>query len=93
MGPGDAAMEGIKESLGAFREAMGQVWDAVTPKFEHGATEIAAALLSGNDRGFVMYPRTENAVEQNHNQNADHGLHGKEVQQQEHQQEMGGREM
>jgi hypothetical protein len=62
IGTGKAIGEGLKEGIMAFRDGLGQVWDAATPMFDHGRTELAAALFSGH--AHVMYMHNENAVEE-----------------------------
>ena len=50
---------GLAEALG---EAAGRMWDAAKPMFDHGRTELAAALFAGH--GHVMYMHNESGVEQ-----------------------------
>ncbi len=50
---------GLAETL---KEAGGQLWDAAKPMFDHGRTELAAALFAGH--GHVMYMHNESGVEQ-----------------------------
>ena len=64
MGAVSAAVEGVKIGVGAFLAGLGKVWDGAKPMFDMGRTEAAAALFSGNDRGFVMYGHGSNAVDQ-----------------------------
>jgi hypothetical protein len=45
----------------------GDIWDAAKPMFDHGRTEMAAAIL-GNHQGHVMYMHTDKEVEQQHQQ-------------------------
>jgi hypothetical protein len=45
----------------ALKEAGGQMWDAAKPMFDHGRTELTAALFAGH--GHVMYMHNERGVE------------------------------
>jgi hypothetical protein len=63
-----------------LKEIGGKMWDAMTPTFDHGAHEMAAALFRGD--AFVMYPRTNQAERPDH---------GQPEMQQEH--DRGGRDM
>ena len=48
-------IEGIREASFSMKEIGGQIWDGLKPMFDHGRTEAAAALFSG--QGHVMYMR------------------------------------
>jgi hypothetical protein len=63
-------MSKTREILESLKEAGGQAWDASKPMFDHGRTELAAAVFSGH--GHVMYMHSDNEVEQPH-----HGLEHK----------------
>jgi hypothetical protein len=64
---------GLAQTL---KEIGGQVWDGAKPMFDHGRTELAAALFSGH--GYVMYMRDgKEGVEQTQN----HKQESPEVQQ------------
>ena len=54
---------GIAQTL---KEIGGQMWDAAKPMFDHGRTELAAALFAGH--GHVMYMHNQDGVEQTQNQ-------------------------
>lgn len=54
---------GLAETL---KEAGGRMWDAAKPMFDHGRTELAAALFAGH--GHVMYMHNERGVEQSQQQ-------------------------
>lgn len=69
MGAIEAVGRGLAEGIAAFAEGLGQVVSAAADvaysnDMQHvvgqGAQEIAAALFSGNDHAFVMYPRSGN---------------------------------
>lgn len=45
-----------------LRELAGKVWDEAKPSFDHGRSELISGLMTGNS--FVMYPRAEQAAEQ-----------------------------
>ena len=49
-----------------FSQIGGQMWDAAKPMFDHGRTELAAALFAGH--GHVMYMHNQDGVEQTQNQ-------------------------
>lgn len=70
--------EQVKEAAGNAKAIGGQLWDGVKPMFDHGRTELAAALFAGH--AHVMYMRGQEGVEQ------DKGLEPPE-------REMEGREM
>jgi hypothetical protein len=61
---------GIFEAAMSYREGLGEVFDASKPMFDHGRTELAAAIFSGH--GHVMYMHADKEVEQPH-----HGLEQK----------------
>ncbi len=67
----EAVMNGIKEGLGAYREGLGQVWDGVTPMFDHGRMELAAALFHGN-AAHVVYMRDGDTHGQDHSPPREH---------------------
>jgi hypothetical protein len=50
----------------SLKEVGGQMWDAAKPMFDHGRTEIAAALFAGH--AHVMYMRGEAGIEQGQDQ-------------------------
>lgn len=86
MGAMAAVKEGVKAGIGAYAEGVKAVLDAgysegMKHLAAHGAHELAAALFNGNQggSGFVMYARGSHD---------DHGVHGKE--EQEQQQSRGG---
>jgi len=59
-------IEGIKVAAFLMKDIGGQVWDGMKPMFDHGRTEIAAALFSGH--GHVMYMRGQEGIEQGQDQ-------------------------
>lgn len=72
MGAMEAVGLGLAEGITAFAKGMGEVVSAAVDvaysnDMQHvvgqGAQEIAAALFSGNDHAFVMYPRSGNSNE------------------------------
>ncbi len=40
-------LDGIKEAASTLKDIGGQIWDGAKPMFDHGRTEAAAALFSG----------------------------------------------
>ncbi|WP_020472333.1 hypothetical protein [Zavarzinella formosa] len=54
--------ESLRESAAAARDIGGQIWDGMKPMFDHGRTELAAAIFSGH--GHVMYMHGQNGIEQ-----------------------------
>ena len=50
----------------SLKEIGGQFWDGVKPMFDHGRTELAAALFSGH--AHVMYMRGQEGIEQGQDQ-------------------------
>ena len=85
MGAVEATMEGVRGAVGAFLEGMGQVWDAGKPMFDHGRTEMSAALFTGN--AHVMYMKGQQGIEQGQDQVPDLGLPVEAMKQPEVQQE------
>ena len=77
MGFTEAAREGVKEAalgfLSAAREVGGSIWDGAAPMFNHGRTEMAAALFSGQP--YVLYQRGVSGIEQGQDQ----PLHGPDI--------------
>ena len=71
IGATEAAMEGMKEGVMAYREGLGKVWDALTPAFELGAEEFTRALYNGN--AYVFHGDTI-PQEQSHHEQPQHGL-------------------
>ncbi len=59
-------IEGIREASFSMKEIGGQIWDGLKPMFDHGRTEAAAALFSG--QGHVMYMRGQEGIEQGQDQ-------------------------
>ncbi len=53
MGPVEAALTGVAIGVSEFAGAMGKVWDAAAPMFNHGRDEAASVLFTGS--GHVMY--------------------------------------
>ncbi|HEV3439902.1 MAG TPA: hypothetical protein VG122_21220 [Gemmata sp.] len=75
-------VESIKEAAAPLKEIGGQLWDGMKPMFDHGRSELSAALF--NNSPFVLYMKSPEGVEQSQEQGRD------EPQQQ---QEQGGREL
>jgi hypothetical protein len=78
MGAIEAAAEGMKAFLSGAREVGGAIWDAGKPAFDHGRTELAAALFHDAD-AHVMYMRGTQGVEQGQDQAPEHGLSASEA--------------
>ena len=53
--------EQVREAAGQARSIGGQVWDGLKPMFDHGRTELAAALFAGH--AHVMYMKGQDGVE------------------------------
>ena len=92
MGALEATKEGVVGAIAAFlsgaKEVGDFVWDTGKPMFDHGRTEMAAALFSPHGSGFVMYGGDN---QQGQNQPM-HGLPA-ETKQPEVEQDRGGHEM
>jgi hypothetical protein len=60
-----ALKDGLKEGIGAFFAGLGKAIDtmqsspALNDLANHGRTELAAALYSGQSNAFVMYHRSQ----------------------------------
>ncbi len=53
----------------SLQEVGGQIWDAAKPMFDHGRTELAAALFAGHAHVMYMHEgNTHNEQVQSHNQ-------------------------
>jgi hypothetical protein len=59
-------VETVKEAASSVREIGGEIWDGLKPMFDHGRTEAAALLFSG--QGHVMYMRGQEGIEQGQDQ-------------------------
>ncbi len=59
-------IDAIKEAASSMKEIGGQLWDGMKPMFDHGRTEAAAALFSG--QAHVMYMKGQDGVEQGQDQ-------------------------
>jgi hypothetical protein len=59
-------LESIREAAASLKDIGGQLWDASKPMFDHGRTELAAALFSGH--GHVMYMHEQKSKEQGQDQ-------------------------
>src|SRR5579863_10182394 len=59
-------VEGIKEAASSMKEIGGQIWDGLAGMFNHGRSEAAAALFSGN--AYVMYMKGQEGIEQGQDQ-------------------------
>lgn len=55
--PAKQALGQAREKAEPVRQVLGQAWDLVKPAFDHGRSEMAAALFSGS--AYVMYQRSE----------------------------------
>lgn len=51
----------LQEAAVSARSIAGQVWDNAKPMFDHGRTELAAALFSGH--AHVMYMKGQEGVD------------------------------
>jgi hypothetical protein len=51
-----------KENLLNAREVFGEIWDAAKPMFDHGRSELAAAIFAGH--AHVMYMHNDKDQEQ-----------------------------
>jgi predicted glycosyl hydrolase (DUF1957 family) len=76
-------IEAVKEAASLMKDIGGEIWDGMKPMFDHGRTEIAAALFSGH--GHVMYMKGQESIEQ--------GLDQGQVKETPEQQRDDGREM
>ena len=61
-----AGMEAFKAILSPVQEIGGAIWDGGKGLFDHGRTEMAAALFSG--QAHVMYMRGQEGIEQGQDQ-------------------------
>lgn len=59
-------LETIREAAASMKAIGGQMWDSAKPMFDHGRTEVAAALFSGN--AHVMYMKGPKGIEQGQDQ-------------------------
>jgi hypothetical protein len=66
----DQVKSGESPSLAqSFPEVGGQIWDAAKPMFDHGRTELAAALFAGHAHVMYMHEaNTQNERVQGSNQ-------------------------
>lgn len=53
--------EQVREAAGNAKAIGGQIWDGMKPMFDHGRTELAAALFTGH--AHVMYMKGQDGVE------------------------------
>jgi hypothetical protein len=49
--------EGLRQAASTANHIGGQIWDGMKPMFDHGRTELAAALFAGH--AHVMYMKGE----------------------------------
>jgi hypothetical protein len=68
IGAAAAILRGIEQGAASLADGLGQVWDAAKPMFDHGRSEVAAAIFSGH--GHVMYMHGG----EDRGQNEGHGL-------------------
>lgn len=61
-----ALAEEIREAAGSLKGVGGQMWDGMKPMFDHGRTELAAALFAGH--AHVMYMKGQEGVMQGRDQ-------------------------
>lgn len=54
--------ESVRDAAEAAKSIGGQLWDGIKPMFDHGRTELAAALFTGH--AHVMYMKGNDGVEQ-----------------------------
>jgi hypothetical protein len=59
-------LESIREVAASMQEIGGQIWDGAKPMFDHGRSEIAAALFAGH--GHVMYMQGQEGAEHGQDQ-------------------------
>ncbi len=59
-------VDAIREAAGAAKSVGGQLWDGMKPMFDHGRTEMAAALFAGS--AHVMYMKGQEGIEQGQDQ-------------------------
>lgn len=84
--------ESIQEAAGALKSIGGQLWDGVKPMFDHGRTELAAALFAGH--AHVMYMKGQEGQGLLHGQDQQGQEQAKQApEQQQAEQQRGGREM
>lgn len=72
----------IKESASA-KDLGGKLWDGLKPMFDHGRTELAAALFAGHAHVMYMKGQGQDGLGQGHAQDGP----AQEGQAQEHQQQ------
>jgi hypothetical protein len=60
-------IENIQEAASSLKDIGGGLWDTLKPAFDHGRSEIVAAIFSDHD-GHVMYMKNQQNIEQNHDQ-------------------------
>lgn len=66
----DKSLQSVREAAEAAKSIGGQIWDGVKPMFDHGRTELAAAIFSGH--AHVMYMKGNDGVEQEQKQEQAH---------------------
>ncbi len=71
MGAIEPSTSSLSAILSAAKEVGGKIWDEAAPMFDHGKTELAAALFNSNGSAFVMYGHN-GKHDQDHT--PDHGL-------------------
>ncbi len=52
--------EQMREAAGNAKSIGGQIWDGLKPMFDHGRTELAAALFAGH--AHVMYMKGQDGI-------------------------------
>lgn len=62
VGQPPSLLEQVKEAAGAAKALGGQLWDGLKPMFDHGRTELAAAIFSGH--AHVLYMKGNDGVGQ-----------------------------
>jgi hypothetical protein len=55
-------LDGIKEAASALKDIGGKIWDEAKPMVDHGRSEVAALLHTG--QAYVMYPRNQHGNDQ-----------------------------
>jgi len=58
--------DGVKEAASTLKDIGGQIFDGAKPMFDHGRSEAAALLFSGN--AHVMYMRGNDGIQQGQDQ-------------------------
>jgi hypothetical protein len=60
-GQSPSLVERIQEAAASAKSLAGQLWDGAKPMFDHGRTELAAALFTGH--AHVMYMKGQESAD------------------------------